>query len=437
MIDEIVSYCKRGEQVMFERCLVLFLLFFGAVITVHIVSWVGSVLHSIPNGADSSYAVFTFRADQNKSMSTNIFMNILIPNVCFIFIYMLLYKADIGCRFEDLIFYVVFYYVYRILLICCILKRKELLNVWYEFFSLGVGIFIAYFLANYFLIKPEYVFVEVQELVNEFWLLVLLILYRFIVLLMDKIFSQKNVVSRSMLDKYIKNKFNYFYNTYKMVIHITEEDKNVWILLFSIMIFENYNRGGIKRKLERIKIWFGRSATVGIMQIKSSENVSDEGSITLAYDKIKNEIMAEDLAMGIDVEDEMKIKYYAYQYNPDEDYSKSISFIYQHLRAYLVKHVAFRKIFYLDEESDVNNVVLQDMQIQSCSEIPEMQTSYTDVTEQIENCNGSDYWTFDDVVQMSGLTKKQVKKRIKKKKMIVLLLNSEVQKNFNKYIPKG
>ncbi len=66
---------------MFERCLVLFLLFLGAAITVHLVSWVGGVLHSVPNGTDSSYAVFTFRADQNKSMSTNIFMNILIGSI--------------------------------------------------------------------------------------------------------------------------------------------------------------------------------------------------------------------------------------------------------------------------------------------------------------------------------------------------------------------
>ena len=68
----------------------------------------------------------------------------------------------------------------------------------------------------------------------------------------------------------------------------------------------------------------------------------------------------------------------------------------------------------------MNNIVLQDMQIQSCNEIPEMQTSYTNVTEEIEKCNGYDYWTFDDVVQMSGLTKKQVKKANKKEKMIVL-----------------
>ena len=58
-----------------ECCLII--LFIISIITVHLVSWVGSVLHSVPNGGESSYAVFTFREDQNKSMSTNILMNIL------------------------------------------------------------------------------------------------------------------------------------------------------------------------------------------------------------------------------------------------------------------------------------------------------------------------------------------------------------------------
>ena len=435
MVDVVFS-AKEERKVMLERYLLLLLLFLGAVITVHLVSWVGSVLHSVPNGADSSYAVFTFRADQNKSMSTNILMNILIPNVCFIFIYMTLFNLNIKCRYSDLIFYVIFYYVYRVLLICLILKRKELLNVWYELFNGTVGILIAYFLAYYFLIKPEDVFIDVKELVNEFWLLVILIVYRFIVLLMDKIFCQRNVVSQNMLDKYIKNKFNYFYNKYKTVIHITNEDKNAWIILFSLMIFENYNRGGIKRKIERLKILGGRSATVGIMQIKTNENLSDEDSIILAYDKLRNEIMAEDIAQGIDADDEMQIEDYAYQYNPDEDYAKSISFIYQHLRAYLKRHPKYREVFYLKDESAAHDVV-QAMPLQFNDEEHELLKTCEAETKQVKDCNDAGYWTFGDVVQMSGLTRKQVKKRIKSKNMSVLLLESEVQENFKKYLPKG
>ena len=54
------------------------LLFVIAIVTVHLVSWVGNVLHSVPNGGASGYAVFTFRGDQDRSMSTNILLNILL-----------------------------------------------------------------------------------------------------------------------------------------------------------------------------------------------------------------------------------------------------------------------------------------------------------------------------------------------------------------------
>ena len=71
------------------------LLFVIAMVTVHLVSWVGNVLHSVPNGGTSGYAVFTFRGDQDRSMSTNILMNILFPNIVLIFMYMFCYKEKL------------------------------------------------------------------------------------------------------------------------------------------------------------------------------------------------------------------------------------------------------------------------------------------------------------------------------------------------------
>lgn len=70
---------------MWDKFLLCIFLFLVAIVTVHIVSWIGSIMHSVPNGGNSEYAVFTFRSDQNKPMTTNILMNVIIPNVCLIF----------------------------------------------------------------------------------------------------------------------------------------------------------------------------------------------------------------------------------------------------------------------------------------------------------------------------------------------------------------
>ena len=262
-----------------------------SIITVHLVSWVGSVLHSVPHGGGSDYAVFTFRVDQNKSMTTNILMNVLVPNVCLIIICMVCYKCELACDYNKLICYIFFYYIYRIILICLILKRKELLCVKYELFNLVISVVLAYLLIKYFLIHPDQIFIPLSELVNEFWLAIIVIIYNFFRLIVGKLFTQHNVVNEEMLDKYIKSRFNYLYSKYKDFISITKDDNNLWILIFSIMLFENFNRGGLIRKIERIKVRLGMSATVGIMQIKTDKCISDEESILLAYYKLKNEII--------------------------------------------------------------------------------------------------------------------------------------------------
>ncbi len=145
----------------------LFLLLLAA-ITVHTISWCGSVLHSVTNSG-RPYAVFTFRADQDKGMSTNILMNILIPNIILILLSMFCYHVkELAFGRKFLIVYVVAYYVYRAFLICILLNRRELYNVRYELLNAVLGIGVACFLIKYFLCEPEKVFIPASELVNEF-----------------------------------------------------------------------------------------------------------------------------------------------------------------------------------------------------------------------------------------------------------------------------
>lgn len=389
----------------------LFLLILAA-ITVHTISWCGSVLHSVTNSG-RPYAVFTFRADQNKGMSTNILMNILIPNIVLIFLSMFCYhmkELTFGRKF--LIVYVLAYYVYRAFLICILLNRRELYNVRYELFNTVLGIGVACFLIKYFLCEPEKVFIPASELVNEFWLIVIAVVYKFMTVFLDKVYTQKKVVSESRLDKYISNRFNYFYKKYKDIIQITENDNRIWILLFSIMIFENYNRGRFKRKLERIKVRSGRHTTVGIMQVGSDADLTDEESINRAYFKLKDEIV-----MGnIVTDDEGEINHYAFQYNPDEDYARSITYIYQRLCGYLKSTQRFYIAFHLEDHPEKEYPVdLPDESMMSFGE-------------------PKSYLTFDDVRRLTGLSKKELKKKLKEKQIVAMYDEDAVRQAFDEDI---
>lgn len=395
-----------------KEYLFLLLLIGLAVVTVHVISWCGSVLHSVSNSG-IEYAVFTFRIDQNEGMSVNILMNILIPNICLIFLSMLCYEVEklkFGRRF--LIVYVVAYYLYRAILICVLLNRKELYNLQYELFHTLFGVGLAYLLIKYFLSKPEQVFIQASAMVDQFWLVVIAVIYKFTIIVLNKVYTQKKVVSESRLDKYIINRFQYFYKKYRDVIRITEEDNLIWILLFSIMIFENYNRGRFKRKLERIKICLGGSATVGIMQIRSDSNLTDEESINRAYLKLKDEIVNGNLP----ADDENAIHYYALQYNPNEDYAKSVTYIYQRLRSYLEVTQKYCAKFRLEEHP--REVCAKD--------------SWTDAVVGYET--NKSYLTLKEIRKMTGLSKRKLKKEMKEKQIKAQYDEDEIREAFEKYI---
>lgn len=109
----------------------ILILSFGAIITQHIVSWAGSILHEVGN-EESRYAVFTFRDDRNMPMTTNILMNVFIPNVFMIFIYMISVKLQAYNVKKYLLLFIIVFFVYRMILICIILRRKEMYSIIFE-----------------------------------------------------------------------------------------------------------------------------------------------------------------------------------------------------------------------------------------------------------------------------------------------------------------
>lgn len=216
-------------------------------------------------------------------------------------------------------------------------------------------------------------------------------------------------------NKIYEYRFNYFYKKYKDIIQITENDNRIWILLFSIMIFENYNRGKFKRKLERIKVRSGRHTTVGIMQVGSDADLTDEESINLAYFKLKDEIVRGNIV----TDDEGEINHYAFQYNPDEDYARSITYIYQRLCGYLKSTQRFYIAFHLEEHPEEESPV---------DPLDEAMMSFGEP---------KSYLTFDDVRILTGLSKKELKKKLKEKQIVAMYDEDAVRQAFDEDIAKG
>ena len=399
-------------ELIIREIAVVFAIFFMAAVLHHVIAKTGSILHSIATMGDSQYAVFTFRDDVDLPMSKNILMNIFIPNVALVLLYWLATRMSWEMMLEKLWLFVAFYYLYRALLICVLLNRKELYSIKYEFSMFVFAVVVEYLVWKYFLIADVGLFPPISEIRNEIWLAILLLVYKFLEMFLEQVVHQRNIVTEQMMKKYIAKQFDKFYGKYSECVEINYDNRLLCILLYAIMIFENFNRVRIVRWLERIKIMMGRTATTGIMQVKSDKYLSDEESIQLAYKIIESDIAGEDQL----ITDE-RIRSYAWQYNPSDDYAQSVEFIYSLLKEYLQETGKYRRTFFLEAEE--NEVAQDEYSEYESEQVGEGQCSWL---------------TLDDVKLMTGLRKKEILAIQRRERAIILFDEAEVRENFKEYL---
>ncbi len=166
-----------------------------------------------------------------------------------------------------------------------------------------VLIIISYIVNTYFINRMDYIFPKNSELRIVIWTIIILFLYNFF---KDKTNLSEEKVKRKVLDneEYIVINYAKFKSRYKEEIDL--ENKNLTNLIYSIMIYENYNRPLILRKIDTTKFKFTNKKTKqGIMQVNSKKLIDDIDSIHLVCKKIdriykrkltsskKNDIMKE------------------------------------------------------------------------------------------------------------------------------------------------
>lgn len=384
-------------------------LFILAIITHHIVAWAGSLLHEVGN-QERDYSLFTFQHDRSQPMTVNILMNIFIPNVCMVFIYMIATMCKLEFVEKYLMIYVISYYFYRALLICVILGRKEMYSPVYEITMALVSMGLAYVLNTYFFVSVDNVFIGVKELKEELWLAIFVILYQFGKQVLDKRVSQNTVLTKGQISRYIIRKFNQFYERFNGLLDFNAKNCDMYIFMFSIMIFENYNRGPIKRFFERIKVRWGNSATVGIMQINSEMPLSDEESIIEFISWIEGKLEENNRFLDGD-----KIFELAWEHNNDNAYANSVAYIYECLFEYIDEVPKYRKVFCIREREsqiqEMENETTETTLFPKYNQLQcdNMETFINGISENIYiNMECKDYTISETVVENSYVTWNEV-----------------------------
>lgn len=97
---------------------------------------------------------------------------------------------------------------------------------------------------------------------------------------------------------YISKRLASFKKRFGHIVDAHVPDESTRVLVYSIMIFEAFNRPKIGRWAENLLILCGVPKTAGIMQVKTSKLISDEESVEIAVQKIIRDLAEAEVEMA-------------------------------------------------------------------------------------------------------------------------------------------
>jgi len=291
---------------MYEFLLIGIFQLCAAFVLVRLVGFLGS--HTQKMG----YTNFS-NIEQEGDLGYNLMLRILAPSVYITFLSIGLYLINTSILIMGIWLIAVWYAVFSFI-ISLFLGRFVLVNKIQYFFVHLLAIIIAYWFYSASLSQGiEFILPDGTNFRTELWIILILFFYA--------------VISNYQLDysKHDKRKKKYIQTRYK-VLHSRYFEllngrfhKDVFLekTFFSIMILEDLNRNQLVRFLERVLYPLGFVKTTGIMQVSSSEKLSDIDSVKIAQDKIEHLYLehVDKTTHNYDL-----VRKIAGGYNPDEEY---------------------------------------------------------------------------------------------------------------------
>ena len=311
------------------------------------------------------YSEIKFDINSDELAGFNIVLRLLTPAVFTIIISSIFYYLELDILTNNIYLSVLYSYLFRFL--WNIFHNRTLLINWYAQISYAaLATAITYVAYKYLIIPKNSLFPNPETLANELWILIILFLYKiFNEVKFPKKFKEKRI-NKYITKRYIclKNKFEPIVNRevdlkynlfiskvelnlsfppnirkYRVLYHcLLPNFKNLLTpiihdITYSIMIYEDFNRPFLFRKVERMLCWaLHRRYSQGIMQVQSTTPLDDNASISLAieifYDEIFNILKNTEYSIWTS----SIINSILSKYNNSNDYIESINVIINHIQ---------------------------------------------------------------------------------------------------------
>jgi hypothetical protein len=239
-----------------------------AVTMFFVLNWIGKLAQT------SGYLALDIYLKRDDAPAFNFVFRVIGPVVFVVLAACLLYIVGLDQFVQNIWLVIVYQFLFR-LLFNLSFGRYLLLNLRREALLWVVSIGLGWFLYEHVIINKDYLFPDYKHISNHLWVLVTLFLYSTLNHLRFDEEKSKRRKNQYLYSAYGDNK-----HQYDNIISKITQNRLVESIIYSILIYEGFNRPRMARIVEYLFFPWG-SKTLGPMQIKTKHRISDLEGVRL------------------------------------------------------------------------------------------------------------------------------------------------------------
>lgn len=245
-----------------------------AILLFFIVNWIGE------HAASFGYSSTTLFANPEESLALNFVVRTLPPAVFMVLLSAIAVATDnSGLRLQ--IYWIAIYY-YLLRAVYFILAGIHRLINWRRYLlHAAIGLTAAWMAYIYLVLPENSLLPNLETAGNELWLAMLIFVYT----VGNNVFIADPKAARRR-NSFVKSGLDMAVHRYGRLIGDQASDDLLKLIVYSVIVYEDYCRPAVVRKIERAWFWHN-DRTTGIMQVRSDRALTDYESVELGTEILK------------------------------------------------------------------------------------------------------------------------------------------------------
>jgi hypothetical protein len=265
--------------------------------------------------------------ETEEAPAFNFLIRVLTPTVFIIIVSAIFYSIHLDAFIKNIYFVSVYYVVFRSVF-NIVINRGSLINWPKQIFYYIFIIALADFTYVKFIQTKSNLLPDFNNISNELWIIIVVFVYNTInnISITDKKKAKRK-------DKYLEIQFASINRKYSPIILKETNNLRLRQIAMAIIIYENFNRPKFFRIIEYVNHFLNRRPhTLGIMQFKTIEFISDSESVKLGTKKLISDFndLTKEIANGLhglgmtEYDDDYYQRELIERFNPDLIYSYEV-----------------------------------------------------------------------------------------------------------------